>query len=106
MIRDYGEDSSFTGYTMPIFAGYPPGVGSSYEAVKLTNISKPSDAMFLGESNYHYYNGGESGFTSSFYHNGLYNRLFIDGHVGQGFQNQGFSIPGGYYYQWSYETGL
>ncbi|WDE98882.1 DUF1559 domain-containing protein [Lentisphaera profundi] len=104
----YGTSTNITGYAMPQWAGWG-GKGALYAPIKITNVSEPSHAMLLGETDLKYYlNGGDTNFLNSLYHDGLNNRLFIDGHVGQGFQNQGFvavAIKSPYYFSWSKNSG-
>lgn len=97
-----------TGYAMPYWAGNGAGAGDLFDPVSITNISAPTDALLLGELFRYMFNGGDSSFADSLYHDGLNNRLFIDGHVGQGFQNQSFvDVPAiaFYWHRWSYNTG-
>ncbi|EDM25645.1 hypothetical protein LNTAR_25165 [Lentisphaera araneosa HTCC2155] len=104
----YGTSTNITGYAMPQWAGWG-GQSALYSPIKTTNVSEPSHAMLLGETDLKYYlNGGDANLTNSLYHDGLNNRLFIDGHVGQGFQNQGFievPIRTPYYFSWSKNSG-
>ena len=104
-VSSYGTSTDITGYAMPQWAGW----GGLYDPVQVTNVSEPSHAMLLGETDLKYFlNGGDCQLLDSLYHDGINNRLFIDGHVGQGFQNQGFievSIKMPYYYRWSYDQG-
>ena len=93
---------------MPFWAGNGNQGGALFDPVTYKNISSPTDALLLGELYRYMFNGGESAFTDSLYHDGLSNRLFVDGHVSQGFQNQGFvDVPSiaFYWHRWSYNQG-
>ena len=104
-ISNYGSNAeAITGYAMPFWAGNGSQADSKFVPVSLKNVSSPSEALLLGEMNGYYFNGGQSGFTSSLYHNGRWNRLFVDGSLSQGLQNQGFSTAL-YWHRWSYNEG-
>ena len=89
-ITNYGTDIYITGYAMPFWAGNGSQSGDLYQAVSYNNVSSPTKALLLGELYRYMFNGGESAFTNSLYHSGLSNRLFVDGHVSQGFQKSRF----------------
>ena len=108
-IQGYGSSGNNrwrrTGYAMPYWAGNGSQTSSLFDPVILTNISSPVDAMFLGETHIYYFNDGFQFNNLEFYHSGKWNRLFIDGHVGQGLQKQGFSGDPSYWKYWSWEQG-
>ena len=109
VITNYGTDVYVTGYAMPIYAGYGIGLAtdSRYQSVKLTNVSSPVEGLLLGEREEYYFNSGHT-FATSLYHDGLSHRLFVDGHIGQGYQMQNFAEVTGipyYWHRWSYNQG-
>ena len=103
----YGTQHYWTGYAYPIYAGVLSQGPGIYEQVQIGSISSPVDAMLLGERNSYYFNpsGRRWEFNFGYYHLGRYNRLFADGHVGQGLQKQGFEGEPYYWYEWSFGQG-
>ena len=106
-IYDYGNDISITGYAMPAYAGYGLAMANDdrYKPVQVSNVSSPSDALLLGETSQYMFNSGYFQGDGENYHLGRWHRLFLDGSLGNGIKNQGFSGPGPYWYQWSYQNG-
>ncbi|WDE98904.1 DUF1559 domain-containing protein [Lentisphaera profundi] len=104
IISRYGTQHYWTGYTYPIWAGWLQKGPGNYEQVNINSISAPHEALLLGEwTSYTYdrsWRVGRGGF-----HSGNANRLFIDGHVGQGLLDQNFAGANNYWYQWSYGQG-
>ena len=104
-IQDYGNEASMTGYAMPYWTGYGSQTDSRFDTARINNISSPIEALLLGETNNYYFNGGFTFANVEYYHSDNWNRLFVDGHVGQGFQTQGFSGAANYWKYWSWEQG-
>jgi prepilin-type N-terminal cleavage/methylation domain-containing protein len=82
----------------------PTQTQDHYAPVLLARVSKPTEALLLGDdSGYTYHAGSFSSLSVNVMHQGKWNRLFVDGHAGHGVLTH--DLADSYWHRWSWYGG-